>query len=249
MACGTSDESRWPHLRLLAAREAGIYADRLEAAGKDFKETAGMIVETEVVPSAGLLERLERDPRPDLVLVSDPGVIRAMRAKKLLESDDWLIERVRDKLALVARTNSPLAVRELKDLQRPEIAAIGIASLADGQDAKIAEQALMTAGLFVPLESKIQYYDNETALIGQIQSGTVQAGFIRETTLRRQGNKVRSLLSVDPAPGSPVYIAFAVCAGAGNPSAAHQFWGNAEGNLRQPLMLDQGNGGKLFLIK
>lgn len=231
-SCRAPDESRWPRLTMLVASEAGPLREVVNAALVEYKNRMGTIVTVETTSSTRVLDRLAQPAPPDVVLVSDPALVRVMVQRRLIDSSQWLLERMCEKLALVARPDSALTLNRLDDLLRPTIRAIGLTRRPETTN-RLALQILRDADLGRRLSGKIQTFDTPEQLIDQVVAGQVQLGMIRNSSLPRLGGQVKPLLVVEPDRGSfPAYLALAVNRNSSRAAAAHQLWGHLEGFLR-----------------
>lgn len=251
-ACGVPPEARWPHLTLLVANEAKAYADGIEGSLKDYKERGGVIVTLEWAPGAEVAARLGRPNPPDLVLASDPALVASLAERSLIEPVKWRLERVRDQIVLAAAKDSPLRAESLKDLARPEFKSVGLTAGMHSHVGQIAELQLVRLDLYRTLEPRLRRYADQEALVRAIESGDVQAGLIRLSSLKGVfAGRVRPLLTFDPAAGTyPPFAALAVCRGTKQPIAAHNTWSFLEMWLRNPemFMIEAADVGNLFQL-
>lgn len=242
--CGARDESRWPRLRMLVAEEARPFTRDLGASLDEYKMKMGVIVEVEYVPGAQILERLAQTPRPDLVAFCDPALSRTLSERGLVNARRWLLERKRDRIAVVTRPDTPLA--RLEDLARPDVRRIGIPDLKYSGIGMAAAGCLTQASLAERLNPKLAYYRDQAGVARAIESGEAQAGMVRESFVAREGaGRLKQALAIDPQEGAyPPYVALAVCEGAANPAAAHQAFGHFEAIFRprETLMIDANPG-------
>ena len=247
--CGAGDESRWPRLVALVAEEARPYTRELGPSLNDYKQRMGVAVAFEYAPTAQIAERLARTPAPDLVVLCDPALARTLGERGLVNPKRWLMERTRDRIAVVTRPEGAPAIGRLEDLTRPDVRRVGVTEFYKSDVGTATDMYLRRVKLMTALDPKLTYYPDQASLARAVESGEVQAGLMRESFAARQGvGRLKTALAVDPQDGTaPPYVALAVCEGSAQAAAAHQAFGQFEAFFRTPetLMIDahpgQGN--------
>jgi len=114
-------------------------------------------------------------------------------------------------IALWAKSDAPFTASTLADLARPEIRRIAIANPGHAPYGKAAKQALVKAGVWSAVESKIVYGENVQQALQFAQSGNADAAIVALSLATASGGHV---LPLDPTLHDPLMQGIVVCHGA-----------------------------------
>lgn len=132
-------------------------------------------------------------------------------------------------------------VRVLSDLANPEIKRISIANPEHAPYGKAAREALIKAGLWPAVETKIVQAENVRQALQFAETGNVDAAIVALSLVAKDKNGQQ--LAVDPSLHAPINQTLVVCRHGKNAGGARAFAELVESNEGQQLLQRYGFGG------
>jgi len=162
--------------RLIAAASSNT-AFALKAIAHDFEVDTGLKVVLSFGSTGKLTQQIENGAPFDLFFAADTNHIDTLRRKGLIVPDSQRLY-ARGVLALVVNKRSGLDVKELKDILNRSIQRIAIANPDFAPYGMAAKEALMNAGIWKEVGSKLVYGENIRQALQFVQTGNLPIGIV-----------------------------------------------------------------------
>ncbi len=126
-----------------------------------------------------------------------------------------------NRLVVAVPAKSALQLRTLADLGQPAVRRLTTGNPASVPAGRYTKAALEKAGQWTTLEQKFVFATNVRQALDYVARGEVEAGFVYQTDVASQADKVRSVLAVPTV--APITYPLAVIKGAPNAAGARAF--------------------------
>ena len=126
-----------------------------------------------------------------------------------------------NRLVVAVPAKSALQLRTLADLGQPAVRRLTTGNPASVPAGRYTKAALEKAGQWTTLEQKFVFATNVRQALDYVARGEVEAGFVYQTDVASQADKVRSVLAVPTV--APITYPLAVIQGAPNAAGARAF--------------------------
>ncbi|MBD1859127.1 molybdate ABC transporter substrate-binding protein [Leptolyngbya sp. FACHB-1624] len=124
-----------------------------------------------------LAQQIERGASPDLFAAANKSFIEALDQKGLIQSETKLLYG-RGRLVIWTKPNRELALKDLKDLTRPEIQRIAIANPNHAPYGVAAQQALESIGIWQEIQPKLVLAENIRQAQQYAETGNVDVALV-----------------------------------------------------------------------
>ncbi|MBW4442795.1 MAG: molybdate ABC transporter substrate-binding protein [Plectolyngbya sp. WJT66-NPBG17] len=133
--------------------------DAFQELGKQWEQETGNKITFSFGSTGQLAQQIERGASPDLFVAADRQQIEALDQKALIQSNTKKLYG-RGRLVIWTKQDSPLTIKDLKDLTRSEVKRIAIASLDRAPYGVAAKQALESLGIWQAVQPKLVFAEN-----------------------------------------------------------------------------------------
>jgi molybdate transport system substrate-binding protein len=189
--------------------------------GASFEQThPGVKVVFNFAASGPLLQQIAQGAPADVFASADQESMDKAQQQNLIVANTRA-DFVANKLVLVTTAGSPVAVKSLADLTKPEVKRIAIGNPASVPAGRYAKGALEAAKLWEPLLPKFVYADSVRQALAYVARAEAAAGFVYATDAGIEKDKVRVAAEVPVA--TPIFYPIAQVASSRNPALAREF--------------------------
>ena len=171
-------------------------------------------------PSGGLLAQIASGAPVDLLASADAETAAQGVQRRLLLSGPRGVFAA-NSLVLVVPTASPLGLRRLSDLARPEVLRVAMGREGSEPSGRYAREAINAQRLWPVLQRKVVLADDVKAVLALVAAGDAEAGFAYATDAAAAGQSVRVVETL--ATTTPVRCVASVTANAPQPVLAQAF--------------------------
>lgn len=187
--------------------------------GKLWEQETGNKVIFNLGSTAKLTQQIEQGAAVDLFAAANKKAVEDLDQKGLIISETKRIYAL-GAIGLWQRQDSSIAIKELKDLLKPEIKRIAIANPASAPYGVAAREALQSSGIWEELQSKMILGENITEAQQYVETGNVDVAIIaRSNTINKSGKWIL----IDSKLHQPIEQMLAIPKNAPYPEAAKQF--------------------------
>jgi molybdate transport system substrate-binding protein len=166
-----------------------------------------------------LTQQIEQGAPVDLFAAADASFVDQLDRKGMIVPGTKALYG-RGRLALWTRADSPLELRELKDLTQAEVKRIAIANPQHAPYGAAARQALESLELWSRIESRLVYAENIRQAFQYAETGNVDVGIVALSLCIGSTGK---WVLVPEELHQPLNQTLAIIKGAHNEAAARQF--------------------------
>lgn len=215
-------------LASLAALAADLTVSAAASLTNAFKELApafealnpGTKLQFNFAASDALLAQIAKGAPVDVFASADQETMDKAQAQHLLVAGSRR-NFVNNTLVLVAPADSPLALKTLADLARPDVKRLVLGRPEGVPAGRYAKGALEAARLWSAVQAKAVYATNVRQALDYVARGEVEAGFVYATDAAVQKDKVKVAFTVPT--DTPISYPIAAVAGRANAEAARRF--------------------------
>ncbi len=190
-----------------------------EELGKLYEQQTGQSVTFNFAASGQLAQQIDQGAPVDLFASADVALVKDLAAKGRVLSDSVQIY-ARGHIVLWTRADSPLAVKAIADLLKPEVQRVAIANPEHAPYGRAARQALQAAGAWEAIQPKLVLGENVRQTLQYAETGNVDIAIVPlSLSLASQGRWV-------PIPEelyAPLDQALGVVAGSPRQAEARRF--------------------------
>ncbi|MES1184669.1 MAG: molybdate ABC transporter substrate-binding protein [Myxococcales bacterium] len=233
---------RIPSARAQAPVQVAAAADlsvAFEEMGRLFEARTGQTVSFSFGASGALSKQLAEGAPFDLFAAADPSFVdKAVQAGACDGATKALYAR--GHVVVWTRKGGP-TLRSLADLQSPDIEHIAIANPEHAPYGRAAREALMHAGLWSALESKIVQAENVRQALQFAQTGNADAAIVALSLVAKNDPGVS--LPIDATLHGALEQTLVVCRHGKNAAGAREFAELVESKDGQKLLQRYGFGG------
>lgn len=212
----------------LAAQAAELTVSAASSLSNAFKELApafeaqhpGTKLQFNFAASDALLAQIAKGAPVDVFASADTETMDKAQAQQLLAAGTRR-NFVSNSLVLITPTDSPLALKTLTDLARPEVQRVAMGKPEAVPAGRYAKGALEAAGQWPAVAPKAVFAINVRQALDYVARAEAQAGFVYATDAAVQKDKVKLAFTVPT--DLPIRYPIAAVAGAPNPAGARQF--------------------------
>lgn len=223
-------------IRVAAAADLTLAFEEL---GKLFEARSGQKISLSFGASGALAKQLGQGAPFDLFAAANASFVDdAVKAGACDGSTKALYARGH---VVVWTKQGGALVTALSDLAKPEIKRIAIANPEHAPYGKAAREALMHAGLWPTVESKIVQAENVRQALQFAETGNVDAAIVALSLVARDKSGGKQL-AVDPALHAPINQTLVVCRDGKNADGARAFAQLVESSEGQKLLERYGFG-------
>ncbi len=148
-----------------------------EELGKLYEQQTGQPVTFNYGASGQLAQQIDQGAPVDLFASADVALVKDLAAKGRVLSDSVQIY-ARGHLVLWTRADSPLAVKTLADLLKPEVQRVAIANPDHAPYGAAARQALQAAGAWEAIQPKLVLGENVRQTLQYAETGNVDVALV-----------------------------------------------------------------------
>ena len=197
-----------------------------------FEKAAGVRVTLVMGSTGNLAKQIEHGAPADVFFSADESFVDQLRAAgAIIPQTRALYAQGRIVLALPKK--SAAALRDIRDLLRPEVRRIAIANPAHAPYGRAAREALERAGIWGQVKPKLVYGENVRHALQFVETGAVEAGIVALSVANVPG--VRSV-PIDPALYAPLNQIAAVAKRSPRPELGAAFIQFVNGPEGRPIM-------------
>ena len=142
-----------------------------------FEKVSGARVTLVMGSTGNLAKQIEHGAPADAFFAANEGFIDGLKAVGAIIPETRAFY-AQGRIVLASPRKSPIAVRGLQDLLRPEVRRIAIANPAHAPYGRAAQEALERAGMWERLKPKLVYGENIRHTLQFIETGAVEAGIV-----------------------------------------------------------------------
>ncbi len=221
-----------PRLQTLTVYGAADLAFAFKEIAPFFERATGAKV-TLVLGSTGTLaKQIEHGAPADVFFAADQSFVDDLQRKGAIIPETQTLY-AQGRIVLATSTRTGVAVRELRDLLRPEVRRIAIANPAHAPYGRAARQALEASGLWERLKPKLVYGENIRQALQFIETGAVEAGIVALSVANVPGVRY---VPIEPALHSPLNQMAAVVKRSPRPELGLSFLAFVNGPEGRPIM-------------
>ena len=180
----------------------------------------GRTVRFNFAASDALLAQIAKGAPVDVFASADQDTMDKAQAQNLLVAGTRR-NFANNTLVLIGPADSPVALKTLGDLARPEVKRLALGKPEGVPAGRYAKGALEAAQLWPAVEAKAVYAINVRQALDYVARGEVEAGFVYATDAAAQKDKVKVAFTVPTA--TPISYPIAAVAGGPNAEAARKF--------------------------
>lgn len=182
-------------IRILVAAST---KEEVEDIARDFTSETGVKVEVSPGPSSGLVKQIEQGAPADLFLSADLASVDYLEFRNLVEQRRVLLK---NKLVVVAPVDSPVRLKELKDLADPRVKRLALAE-EKVPAGEYAREALKRVGVWEQLKDRVVGGSDVRVTLQLVERGA-DAGLVYLTDTI-DNSRVRVALEVEPGLHKPI---------------------------------------------
>jgi molybdate transport system substrate-binding protein len=215
-----------------AANLTGVF----EEVGAAFRKQTGTEVVLSYGSTAQLTQQIDNGAPFDVFAAADTEHIDQLIKNGRLLADSRATY-ARGQLALWIPKGDKSAIREMKDLTRPEIRFVSVAQPALAPYGKAAVEAMQAAGIWDALQPKIVYANDIRMARQYAITGNADAAFTAYSlVLKERGSVVR----IDPKLHTPIDQALGIVTSSRKPQPARQFTAFLRGSEGRHILSQSG---------
>jgi molybdate transport system substrate-binding protein len=234
VACGISNQQQRPMtLTVSAAANLNVVFPEI---GKLWEQETGNRVVFNLGSTARLAQQIEQGAAVDLFAAANKMAIEDLDRKGLIMSETKIVYGL-GTIGLWQRQDSAIAIKELKDLLKPEIKRIAIANPISAPYGVAAREALQSSGIWESLQPKMILGENITQTQQYVETGNVDIAIV---ALSNTINKSGKWIPIDGKLHQPLEQMLAIPKNAPHPEAAKQFANFINGEKGRNLMRKYG---------
>ncbi|MFY7863564.1 molybdate ABC transporter substrate-binding protein [Roseateles sp.] len=170
--------------------------------------------------SDALLAQIAKGAPVDVFASADQDSMDKAQAQKLVLPGSRR-DFGRNALVIITPADSPIALRSLADLQKPEFKRVALGKPETVPAGRYAKGALDAAKLWPIIEPKAVFAGNVRQALDYVARGEVEAGFVYATDAAIQRDKVKIAFTVPT--GTPIHYTVAVLAEGRDRDTASKF--------------------------
>jgi molybdate transport system substrate-binding protein len=145
--------------------------------GKLYEQQTGQPVTFNFAASGQLAQQIDQGAPVDLFASADVALVNDLAAKGRVLSDSVQIY-ARGHLVLWTRADSPLAVKTIADLLKPEVQRVAIANPEHAPYGVAARQSLQAAGVWATIQPKLVLGENVRQTLQYAETGNVDVALV-----------------------------------------------------------------------
>lgn len=184
------------------------------------RSNPGIKVILNFASSGVLLQQIEKGAPVDIFAPADQKTMDQAGERGLILAKTRK-DFVSNGLVLVVPEESPRAIYGVKGLTQPGIARLAIGNPETVPAGRYAKEALVSEGLWDPLQSKLIFAENVRQALDYVRRAEVDAGFVFATDAVLEAGKVRVASLVRGH--TPIRYPVAIVAGTRNEGPARRF--------------------------
>ncbi|MDX3906215.1 MAG: molybdate ABC transporter substrate-binding protein [Pigmentiphaga sp.] len=189
--------------------------------GQRFEQShPGTMVRFNFAASGVLLQQMAQGAPVDVLASADQATMDRAAAQKLVDTSTRR-DFAANSLVVIAPLQGGPAVASLPDLARSEVKRIAIGKPATVPVGNYTRQALESAGLWSPLQSRLVQADSVRQVLDYVARGEADAGFVYRTDAAIMRDKVKIVLTASGH--DPVSYPVAAAAGSRHRALADRF--------------------------
>lgn len=206
----------------LTVSAAASLQDALEAITPQFNAANPAIaVRYNFGASGSLQQQIEQGAPVDVFFSAAPKQMDALADKGLIVSDSRQ-NMLTNSLALIAPTQSQLAITEIAQLKDAEIGVMAVGEFRSVPAGQYAEQVFTRLNLLESLQSKLVFSNNVRGVLAAVASGNADVGMVYATDAALS-NQIKVLATAPPDTHEPIVYPVAAISDRPNPEAAQVF--------------------------
>lgn len=220
----------------LTVSAAADLNDAFPEIGALWEQETGNKVVFNLGSTGQLAQQIERGAPVDLFAAANQSFVEQLDQAGLVFSDTKALYGI-GRLTLWQREGSPVVVKDLKDLLKPEVQRVAIANPDHAPYGMAAREALQSAGLWDTLQPKLVLGENIKQTQQYAETGNVEVALV---ALSLSVEKPGQWTLVPEASHKPLEQMLAVPKNAPHPEAARHFAAFINGDQGRPIMQKYG---------
>jgi molybdate transport system substrate-binding protein len=175
----------------LTVSAAASLTDALREIAPRFEATRpGVTLRMNFAASGVLLQQVLHGAPVDVFVSADEDTVARGVEQKVLDAASRRVFAA-NSLVLIRPLQGGPELSKLSDLARPEVRRIAIGKPASAPVGRYAQQALVAAGLWQPLQPRLVPADTPRQVLDYVARGEVDAGFVYRTDAALMADKVQ----------------------------------------------------------
>ena len=181
----------------LTVAAAASLTDAFKEIGRKFEAARpGITVRFNFAASGLLIQQIVQGAPVDVFVSADQETMNRGIERKVIDADSRR-DFATNSVVLVTSADGGPAIASLGDLQGSVVKRIAVGKVATVPVGRYTKQALVSAGLWAPLEPKFVQADSVRQVLDYVARGEAEAGFVYRTDASIMSDKVRIALTVD----------------------------------------------------
>lgn len=156
----------------LTVSAAADLTNAFQEMGKLFEQETGNKVSFNFGSTGQLAQQIERGAPVDLFAAANKSFIEELDKKGLVIPDTKALY-ARGRITLWTKENSPLNLKQIKDLSKPEVKRIAIANPDHAPYGIAAREAFQSVGIWDAVQPKLVFGENVRQTLQYAESGNV----------------------------------------------------------------------------
>nr|WP_225906682.1 molybdate ABC transporter substrate-binding protein [Thermoleptolyngbya sp. PKUAC-SCTB121] len=239
MASNVAPESALPVAQELVTLTVSAAADLnyvFPEIGKQWEAETGHRVTFNLGSTGQLAQQIERGAPVDLFAAANRKFIEDLDEKGLIRSETKTLYGV-GRIVLWQRADSPLDLKTLQDLTKPEVTRVAIANPDHAPYGVAAREAMQSAGIWDAIQPKLVFGENIKQTQQYAETGNVEVAI---AALSISVGKPGKWTLIPAELHQPLEQMLAVPKSAPHPELAQQFAAFINGEKGRPLMRKYG---------
>nr|WP_225910628.1 molybdate ABC transporter substrate-binding protein [Thermoleptolyngbya sichuanensis] len=239
MASNVAPESALPVAQELVTLTVSAAADLnyvFPEIGKQWEAETGHRVTFNLGSTGQLAQQIERGAPVDLFAAANRKFIEDLDEKGLIRSETKTLYGV-GRILLWQRADSPLDLKTLQDLTKPEVTRVAIANPDHAPYGVAAREAMQSAGIWDAIQPKLVFGENIKQTQQYAETGNVEVAI---AALSISVGKPGKWTLIPAELHQPLEQMLAVPKSAPHPELAQQFAAFINGEKGRPLMRKYG---------
>jgi molybdate transport system substrate-binding protein len=187
--------------------------------GPAFERATGQSVVLVFGSSGSLAIQIERGAPADVFFSADQSYIGSLAAKQVLRPGSDRVYAL-GRLVLATRRRSPVTLRRLSDLRRPEVVRIAVANPDHAPYGRAAREALVSEGLWDSLAPRLVIAENIRQAAQYLTTGAVEAAILSRSVAT---DPALAAVDVEASRYRPIVQAAGIVAGTPRLELARRF--------------------------
>ena len=161
----------------LTVSAAADLTPAFEELGKLFTSDTGIKVTFNFGSTGQLTQQIEQGAPVDLLAAANVSFVEELERQNLILPDTKALY-AQGRITLWTRSDSPLKLDRIEDLEKPEVRRVAIANPEHAPYGEAARQALVAAGIWERVSSRLVFGENISQTLQYAETGNVDAAIV-----------------------------------------------------------------------